>query len=267
MEPVASLLADLHPNGGWDTTAQLWQRYAGPGWRLVAAVQWGADPADPRINAAAERIFARAPGEGGFAHSPGGAPQAWLTARVLAALAELGWCGHGRFKEALAWLDEAAPASTEGGWALAGRQQTGSECAVTAVGVLSTVAACEPDNRPALRERALAALRRALAAKTAAADRLGHPCLGRTDTAEILWALARAGAPLGPEMIAPLTALQRRQDAAARWRRSVRVPPSLAVPETPAADSHSGWLTLKAVVALLHYAVEAGLHRLFPEKP
>ncbi|MEJ2189136.1 MAG: hypothetical protein P8Y93_06905, partial [Acidobacteriota bacterium] len=70
--PVASLLADLHEDGGWETSAGLWDTYAGPGWRLVAAVQFGADPSDPRINAAAERLLETAPGEGGFAQRAGG---------------------------------------------------------------------------------------------------------------------------------------------------------------------------------------------------
>ena len=33
---------------------------------------------------------------------------AWLTARMLHALADLGWCRHPRFQEALAWLGEEA---------------------------------------------------------------------------------------------------------------------------------------------------------------
>jgi len=266
-KPVASLLADLREDGGWETSAGLWNAYAGPGWRLVAAVQFGADPSDPRITAAAEKLLETAPGEGGFAKRGGEPPVAWLTARALSALAELGWCGHVRFQEGLAWLAEAAPASSQGGWAGEARQKAAGECGVTAVGVLTALTACELASRSALRERAIVALQRVAASAAGRSGRLGHPCLGRTDAAEMLWALARAGAPLRPAMVPALKALQRRQDADARWSLSIRVPASLPIAETPPVGGPSGWLTLKAVVALMHYAVDAGLERLFPEKP
>ncbi len=64
VEPVASLLADLHPDGGWATTVPRWSVYNGPGWRLVAAVAWGADPDDPRLHAASERLLQARPGRG-----------------------------------------------------------------------------------------------------------------------------------------------------------------------------------------------------------
>jgi len=66
-EPVASLLADLHPDGRWATDKPMWKRYSGPGWRMVAAVQWGADPTDPRLDAAITKILDEMPGDGGFA--------------------------------------------------------------------------------------------------------------------------------------------------------------------------------------------------------
>lgn len=265
--PVASLLEDLKPDGGWATSAGLWQVYAGPGWRLIAAVQWGADPSDPRLQAAAERLLETAPGEGGFAPRAGRAAEAWLTARALGAFAELGWCRHVRFQEGLAWLAEAAPASPQGGWMRRGHPTGATECGVTAVSVLLTLAACDLGSRSALRERAVSALLRLLVARMEKADRIGHPCLGRTDAVEILWALARAGVPLRPEMIPALAALQHLQDFGARWRRSVPVPLSLHISECHRDRAPSGWLTLKAVVALMCYAVEAGLERLYPEKP
>lgn len=266
-KPVSSLLADLHEDGSWETSARLWDAYAGPGWRLVAAVQFGADPSDPRISAAAERLLETAPGEGGFARRAGGPPVAWLTARALGALAELGWCGHVRFQEGLAWLAEAAPATPEGGWAREGSRTAAGECGVTAVGVLTALKACELDGRSALRERAIVAIQRYVASATGTPGRLGHPCLGRTDAVEMLWVLARAGAPLRPAMVPALKTVQRRQDADARWCLSISVPSSLPVVGAPPVGAPSGWLTLRAVVALMRYAVDAGLERLFPEKP
>jgi len=262
-EPVASLLAALHPDGSWETPARFWQMYSGPGWRLVAAVQWGADPSDPRLHAAAERLLEIAPGEGGFALREGEAPVPWLTARALHTLAELGWCRHARFQEGLAWLQEEAPRSPTGGWRVVNRRTRSGECAVTAVALLAALTACDQGSREVLSERAVASLERTLAAKGG----LGHPCFGRTDSAEILWALARAEMPLTPGMVQALGQLQRTQDAGARWRRSVRVPSSLPADGVPGCSEPSGWLTLKAVVALMHFAVAAKLPRLYPEKP
>ena len=263
VEPLATLLADLNPDGSWNTDAPYWKDFDGPGWRLVAAVQWGADPSDPRLHAAAERLLEIAPGEGGFSLREGGAPVPWLTARALQALGELGWCRHARFQEGLAWLEEEAPFSSTGGWRVVGRRAPTGECAVTAVALLAALTACDQGSREVLRERAAASLERALAAKGV----LGHPCLGRTDSAEILWTLARACMPLTLGMGPALTRLQRTQDAGARWRRMVRVPSSLPAGEIPGVLGPSGWLTLKAVVALMHYAVAAELPRLYPEKP
>ena len=66
VEPVASLLEDLHPDGNWAVDVPLWRPYSGPGWLLLAAIQWGANPADSRVQAAAEVLLETAPGEGGF---------------------------------------------------------------------------------------------------------------------------------------------------------------------------------------------------------
>ena len=60
--PVAALLADLHPDGTWATPARSWARYAGTGWRLAAAVAWGADPEDPRLHAGADTLEAAVSG-------------------------------------------------------------------------------------------------------------------------------------------------------------------------------------------------------------
>ena len=138
---------------------------------------------------------------------------------------------------------------------------------MTAVALLAALIVCDQGSREVLSERAVASLERALAAKGDRPTRLGHPCLGRTDSAEILWVLARAGMPLTLGMGPALARLQRTQDAGARWRRMIRVPSSLPAGGVPGVLEPSGWLTLKAVVAVMHYAVAADLPRLYPEKP
>lgn len=52
VDPIATLLEDLSPDGAWVRTTPLWEKFAGPGWRLLAAVQWGGDPTDPRLQGA-----------------------------------------------------------------------------------------------------------------------------------------------------------------------------------------------------------------------
>jgi len=240
VEPIASLLADLNPDGTWATDVGYWKPCSGPGWRIVAAVQWGADPTDPRLQCAAERFLETAAGEGGFARGEGGDPVPWLTARMLHALADLGWCRHPRFQEGLAWLEEEA--------AFDDRVAHG----VTAAAVLGTLSACPGQRRPALCSRAVSSILRALVEGRRSLSRLGHPCLGRTDLAEMLGALAPR--------------LQRRQIEGGRWRRDVPIPESLPVGVDIVAGKPSQWVSLRCVTALMRYAVEAKLPRMFPHR-
>ena len=250
-EPIASLLAELNPDGTWATGVGYWRPYSGPGWRIVAAVQWGADPTDPRLHAAAERFLETTAGEGGFARREGGDPVAWLTARMLHALADLGWCRHPRFQEALAWLEEEATIVR----------------GVTAVALLGVLTACPNQPRPALRSRVVEVILRELAEGTRSRSRLGHPSLGRTDLAEMLSALARADVPFAPEMGPALARLQRKQLPGGIWSRDISPPATLPLGADPPTSGPSRWVTLRCVTALMRYAVDANLPRMYPEKP
>ena len=258
-EPVASLLAELHPDGSWASDRPTWSRYAGPGWRLVAAVAWGADPGDPRLHAAGERMLASAPGDGGFASRAGVPPSPPLTARLVQAAIELGFGRHLRVQEALAWMEE-----TPGAWS-GDRRELG----VGGVALSAALAAWPELGRQPLRDRAAAALFDALADGDPALDRPGHPNLARTDLVELLWALARARVPFERRLAEPVARLQRLQGEGGRWRRLSPRPPSLPIP----SDSRSRvgaacrWVTLHAVVAINAYAVPAGLPRLYPQPP
>jgi hypothetical protein len=266
-EPVASLLSDLHPDGTWATDRPLWQRYAGPGWRLLAALQWGADPDDPRLQAAAEILLETAPGEGGFALRSGGGAVPWLTARALQGLAGLGWCRHSRFQEALAWLENGTARAPNGGWRAMHRAGVSGECAVTAISVLDALRACSDGRRRALRERAIASVVRSLDTDAGRRACFGHPCLGRTDEAEVLSGLARAAVPFEPRMTRALRRVQSRQIEGGKWLRTVAVPQSLVLHREASITTPSRWLTLKCVVALMTYAVDAQLPRMYPAKP
>jgi len=267
VEPVASLIADLHPDGTWAGDAPLWRPYSGPGWRLLAAIQWGADPADLRLQAAAEVLLETAPGEGGFSRREGGRPLPWLTARALQGLAELGWCRHSRFQEGLAWLEDGEANHPAGGWRELGRHSVTRECAVTAVALLGALTACAEQRRQVLESRAVESLLRAIGVAGTVPTRFGHPCLGRTDEAELLWVLARASAPLRPAMVPALRRVQRCQLEGGRWRRGIAVPTSLPAPAQRTVGGPSRWVSLKCIVALMAYAVEAELPRMYPQKP
>jgi hypothetical protein len=246
-EPVAGLLADLQPDGRWATSTPRWNRYAGPGWRLLAAVKWGADPEDPRLHAASERVLETAPGEGGLTRPSRPEPDPRLTARALAAMVFLGWGQHPRVQEWLAWFD------ATGGW---------EDDPTSAVAVLG---ACRGGLRPGLCDRAADGLGRSLSASGGRGlTTLGHPNLLRTDLAEVFAGLAGAETAWRPGWRPALERLQRLQGDKGRWARRSPVPPSLG---TDAQRRPSGWITLAATCALLAYAVDAGLPRFFPHPP
>lgn len=267
VDPVAALLEELLPDGSWACGAAWWDAGVGPGWRLLAAVQWGADPSDPRLQAAAAKLLEEAPGEGGFARDGASAASPTMTARVLQGLAGLGCARHPRVQEALAWLEEGARPAPDGGWLGEDADGWPSRCGTTAVATLAALTAAGDDRRNGLRERAVRGAIELLARGDADLELLGHPCLERTDFAEALWALARAGVALQPSMVQPLARLQARQLDGGRWPRDVAPPPGLPVGEPPACGQPSRWLTLKAAVAVLRYGHDAALPRMFPEKP
>jgi len=267
VDPIATLLEDLMPDGSWVCDAALWERFSGPGWRLLAAVQWGGDPTDPRLQEASRRLLEEAPGNGPFAERDGEDAAPWLTARVLQALARLGWCRHSRFQEAVAWLDEAAPRSADGGWRGSAGESASSACGVTPVALLDALTVCGDPARAALRERAIRALSSTVASAGEELSLLGYPNFDRTDAAEAMFVLALAGAGLDPQIVVALSRLQVLQGEGGRWARGVDVPEPLPVGDRPETGQPSKWITLEAAAAVLHYAVEAGLPRRFPQKP
>lgn len=267
VDPVAALLEALHPDGSWACGAAWWDAGVGPGWRLLSAVQWGADPGDPRLQAAAAKLLEKAPGEGGFARGDSQSATPRLTARVVQAMAGLGLARLPRVQEALAWLEEGARPAPDGGWLAEDPDGPASPCGVTAVATLAALTASGDDRRNFLRERAVRGTLELLARGGADLELLSQPCLERTDLAEALWALARAGVALQPAMAQPLARLQARQLEGGRWPRDLEPPSGLPIGDPPVCGAPSRWVTLKAAVALLRYGEEAELPRMFPEKP
>lgn len=263
-EPVATLLAPLQPDGRWDPVPGGGASFDGPPERIAAAAQLGADPDDPRLQAAVGAWLGDGRGDGPVALGPSGErPDAWRTARAAQALCALGWARHLAVQEALAWLDEAAPASPAGGWV----DTTGEECGATAAAVLAALTGPDGARRDPLRTRALRSVDR-LVAGGRVSDRWSVPRFERTDVLELLWVAARAGAPWSPRWLRAIATVQDGQDGSGRW--SARREPPLAAMLAEGlgrSGSPSGWLTLEAVGVLLRYAPEAGLPRRFPQRP
>jgi hypothetical protein len=167
----------------------------------------------------------------------------------------------------MAWIDEGSAAHPSGGWPTSGGGKKRGECAVTAVSVLDALTGCSDLRRSSLRDRAIGSLLRILDDSVGPRAPYSHPCLGRTDDAEILSAMARASVPLSPKMLPALSKLQERQLEGGRWARGIDVPKSLPVPVSTSLEEPDRWITLKCVSALMTYAVEAELPRMYPAKP
>jgi hypothetical protein len=257
--PVAALLADLHPDGRWSTAATPWARYSGPGWRLVAAVAWGADPQDPRLQAAAGRLLDSETGSGGFNTGEATPPSPVVTARLIQALVELDFGRHLRCQEALAWLDDSPEA-----WAVSPRERL-----VTSVALTAAFGSRPELRRDRLFSRAVTTQIEALSDHALASSRLGFPNLARTDLGEMLWALARARVPYDRRLGGGLRRLQRLQREGGRWHR--RQPRAASMPIPAKARGRPGeacrWITLRSTIVMYAYAVAAGLPRLFPQRP
>lgn len=260
-EPLATLLAPLRPDGSWDLESSPWTQWDGAVWRVIAAAQWGADPTDPRLCAAIDRLL-----EADELHLQASHPSAW--ARWLQAAAELGWGGDPRLEEGVARLESRLNWFDATCWVCEGAAGQGL-CVVAAVAATGMLAAA-----PGLRRRpvgawaiasVLEALRIGSKAACAGSRGAGHPNLLRTDPIEALWVLARAGAPFDPVMAPALAGLQALQDEDGRWSRQVPAPEPAGAGRVTGAPSR--WITLRSLVALRHYAEAAGLSRLFPQRP
>lgn len=263
-DPVATLLAPLQPDGTWAPGVGVRWGPGEPMARIVAATQLGADHGDPRLQAAVTAWLDEERSDGPVALGPGsGEPAPWRTARAVEALCALGWSRHLGVQEALAWLEEAAPSSSDGGWS----DSHGGECAATAAAVLSATTSADGPRRQRLWERALASADRLLGSG-AVDGAWTMPRFDRSDVLELLWSAARAGAPWNPEWRPAIETVQDGQDRTARWSAR-RDPPldAVLVGCHERSGEPSGWLTLEAVGVMLRYAPDAGLPRRFPERP
>ncbi len=258
---AASILARQDGVGLWGSPGAVGRRWSGSLWQFLAAVWFGADPRDPRLNnAATELLGVLTPATGGFAVSFGRQRSACFTAGVCAALVRCGFGRHPRVQEAVAWL---AARERESGWACPDlRHLVGGACPHAAVWVLKTVVECNESDRRRLAPLATRAaawlVERELLREGPAPPgwrRFGYPCLGRSDMLEALSTLARWGYPAAEPVCKALAVVLARQDEGGRWRAERAAP----LGESPATASR--WLTLEALVALAAYGDAVSVQR------
>lgn len=266
--PIASLLDPLQPDGSWNQSEREWQRFRGGVWRLVAAVELGADPDDPRLREACRRVLVS-----DELHGIADDGDPCEAARVLNAASRLGWSSDPTFLEVAQRLAR-RPEAADGGWecSRAAHAGSGSSCSVTAV---ATLGAADHYQHPALapirgRAAEMLLVNDLWVGRRAPRDwwRPTHPRLLSTDVIEACWAFARATPSGEPRMTAALARVQEMQDDRARW--TTLRPPVQSVPipvaERPKQGTPCRFLTLEAVAALLRLAVPLGLPRLFPRR-
>lgn len=251
--PAAAILRRQDAFGLWGSPGAAGHRWGGSVWQLLAATWLGADPADPRLERAAEAVLGfLTPAGGGFAPARDSQRSACFTAVVCAAMTRCGFGRHPRVQEAVAWL---AARGGAGGWSCPDlRHLVVGECPHAAVWVLKTVVESPEGDRhrlAALGERAARWLeeRELLLAPPAPPGwrRYGYPCLSQSDVLETLATLARFRWRLSPGLLAALETVLRQQDEGGRWVVT-RPSPFGEEPGTP-----SRWLTLEALVAVAVY--------------
>lgn len=251
--PAASVLARQDAVGLWGSPGAAGRRWGGSVWQFLAAVWFGADPQDPRMEIAATALLGvLSPPTGGFAVARDSQRSACFTAAVCAALVRCGFGRHPRVQEAVAWL---AAREGAGGWSCPDlRHLVAGECPHAAVWVLKTVVESpEGDRRrlSPLADRAASWLeRRELLIEGAAPPgwrRFGYPCLGQSDMLEALATLARWRRPVSGPLVKALQAVLARQDEGGRWTAT------RAVPLGERVGTPSRWLTLEALVAVAAY--------------
>jgi hypothetical protein len=251
---AAAILERQEPDGYWGSPYAYAARWRGSAWELAALSGLGADPDDPRVARGGEALLhVLRPSAGGFSTSRHRPPAACFTAEMCAALARLGFGHDARVREAIAWLG--ARQGGDGCWTCPElRHLSGGACPVAAVAALRLAAQFPSGERCGADALAVGAAewlctRRLLLEVPHPAGWLDfhHPCLGRTDLLDALYALARNRVAYDERIADGLREVLKRCEAGDGWRQRGTSPHG----ETPEVGSR--WLTLKALVALDAY--------------
>lgn len=257
--PISGLLSDLQPDGRWEGPSGYWELVEGGGWRTVAAVQLGADPADPRLQATAEVLAGDLSSHSERSPADVGVLQVVAIGRGVCALSQLGWRGDPRFVELMAWLEA---------WVT--ESQAGETQALVSACILQGLCASDQiGGRAMLENRCAEILCEYLGSVGRTETGLSMPNLKTTDAGEALWSLAIAGRELEPRVVPVLRSLQERQDEQGRWRQETESGELATIGGHPGLTPGGAnpWLTARMVRVMQAFAVKYCLPRAFPQKP
>ena len=277
-DPIAAILAAQDPAGWWEKPGPGYAgKYRGTVWSLVFLDQLGADPDEPRVQAACDYVLAHSQAKtGGFGASGAGrqAPPPpsmvvhCLNGNLLRALIGFGWLDDERVGRSIAWQvaaitgegDPSWNAITPGPGFCCGANE-GLPCAWGATKALLALARIPPEHRSPAVEQALAAsVEFLLSRDPAVADypmgygntkpngswfRLGFPSGYVTDVLQVLEALVEAGAGRDPRLANAVDWLVAQQDAHGRWANRYAYAGKMWV-DIDAPGAPSRWVTLRA---------------------
>jgi hypothetical protein len=278
VDPIAAILAAQDPAGWWEKPGHGYgPKYRGTTWSLVFLDQLGADPADPRVQAACEYVLGHAQARtGGFACSGSASEKPpppslvlhCLTGNLLRALIGFGRLDDERVGRAIAWQATAITGEGETHWNAAtpgpgfrcGANE-GLPCAWGAAKAVLALARIPLDRRTPAVERAIAAsVEFLLSRDPAVADypmgygntkpngswfRLGFPSGYVADVLQVLEALVEAGAARDPQLAHAVEWLLAQQDAEGRWANRYPYTGKMWVDIDPPGVP-SRWVTLRA---------------------
>jgi hypothetical protein len=279
-DPIASILANQHPDGWWDKPGPGYGRkYTGTVWSLMFLEQMGADPRDRRVRAACSYVLANSQtSSGGFGISgngferppPPSAVYHCLNGNLLRALIGFGWLEDERVGRAIEWQARSITGEGFDGYYRSGTTSPLFGCAVNdggacpwgAIKALGALARIPPRRRkPHVRHAIDAGAAFLLSADPALADyptgtpvssswfKLGFPSGYVADVLQNLEVLAELGHARDPRLANATEWLLSKQDAEGRWRNEYPYRGKLwADVDTPRVPSK--WVTLRACTFL-----------------
>lgn len=277
-QPVKTLLEAQHPEGYWVKSGPGYSpKYRSTVWSVIFLDQLGADPSDPRVQAACEYLLSHTPApNGGFGCSaredatqtPNLAVLHCLNGNLLRALLGFGYADDPRVQRAIEWqagsitgegFSDYFPSGTSGpGFACAINE--GDPCAWGAIKALRGLARVpatlqSPLVRKALRQGTAFLLSR----DPAQADyprgsapisrnwfKLGFPSGYVADVLQNLEVLAELGHARDRRLRPALDWLLAKQNADGRWRNEHRYGSQLWTSFEPGTRGSSRWVTLRA---------------------
>ena len=277
--PIAAILAAQRDDGHWEKPGPGYAtKYRGTVWQVIFLDQLGADPADPRVQRAADYVLAHAQARtGGFGASGASrlappAPSAvihCLNGNLLRAMIGFGRLDDARVQRAIDWQARAVTGQDMERWFASGTSGPGFACAANeglpcawgAVKALRALVRIPVERRTPIVSRAIdTGVDLLLSRDPLDADypagwgnthpngswfRLGFPSAYVTDVLENLEVLADLGHARDPRLSRAVGWLLRKQDDLGRWRNEYAYNRKTWV-DFEHQGQPSRWVTLRA---------------------